>query len=53
MATPLAQLAAKSVHITAEPVPRSLTESKLILAALQKFGEVVTFRNLWVHTSLH
>jgi hypothetical protein len=48
MASPLSRLAAQAVHITTDPIPRSLTESKQILAALQKFGEVVTFRNLWV-----
>ncbi|PYI05042.1 hypothetical protein BO78DRAFT_448267 [Aspergillus sclerotiicarbonarius CBS 121057] len=36
----------KCIHIKTSPAPRSLTESKLILSALQKFGEVVTFRNL-------
>ncbi|PWY85331.1 hypothetical protein BO83DRAFT_433277 [Aspergillus eucalypticola CBS 122712] len=35
-----------SIHIKTHPAPRSLSESKLILSALQKFGEVVTFRNL-------
>ena len=38
----------KCIHIKTSPPPRSLTESKLILSALQKFGEVVTFRNLKV-----
>ncbi|BCR84263.1 uncharacterized protein ACHE_11665A [Aspergillus chevalieri] len=47
MAAPLSRLAAQAVHITTDPIPRSLTESKQVLAALQKFGEVVTFRNLW------
>lgn len=37
-----------SVHITMTPVPRSIGESKQILLALQKFGEVATFRNLKV-----
>ncbi|PYI36646.1 hypothetical protein BP00DRAFT_491315 [Aspergillus indologenus CBS 114.80] len=36
----------KTIHITAHPAPRTLSDSKLILSALQKFGEVVTFRNL-------
>ncbi|PYH44820.1 uncharacterized protein BP01DRAFT_392162 [Aspergillus saccharolyticus JOP 1030-1] len=36
----------KTIHITANPPPRTLADSKLILSALQKFGEVVTFRNL-------
>ncbi|RAH70663.1 uncharacterized protein BO66DRAFT_471005 [Aspergillus aculeatinus CBS 121060] len=36
----------KTIHITAHPPPRTLADSKLILSALQKFGEVVTFRNL-------
>lgn len=49
MAAPLSRLAAQAVHITTDPIPRSLTESKQVLAALQKFGEVVTFRNLWVY----
>ncbi|GKZ36381.1 hypothetical protein AbraIFM66950_007452 [Aspergillus brasiliensis] len=35
-----------SIHIKTHPAPRTLSESKLILSALQKFGEVVTFRNL-------
>lgn len=39
------------VHITTHPVPRNLGDSKLVLAALQKFGEVVTFRNLKVSPS--
>ncbi|KAJ5084812.1 NAD(P)H-dependent D-xylose reductase xyl1 [Penicillium alfredii] len=42
----LARLASGQVHITTSPVPRSLGESKLVLAALQKFGDVITFRNL-------
>lgn len=36
------------VHITGFPMPKNLSESKLILAALQKFGEVTTYRNLKV-----
>ena len=36
------------VHITAFPMPKNLSESKLVLAALQKFGEVITYRNLKV-----
>ncbi|OJK00990.1 hypothetical protein ASPACDRAFT_1855521 [Aspergillus aculeatus ATCC 16872] len=39
-------LFSKTIHITAHPAPRTLSDSKLILSALQKFGEVVTFRNL-------
>ncbi|KAE8403812.1 hypothetical protein BDV37DRAFT_283486 [Aspergillus pseudonomiae] len=46
-----ARLAAQSIHITTTPMPRSLTESKQILTALQKFGEVVTFRNLKYDTT--
>ncbi|GES60385.1 probable NAD(P)H-dependent D-xylose reductase xyl1 [Aspergillus terreus] len=48
MASSLARLAAQahSIHITTTPMPRNLSESKLILSALQRFGEVVTFRNL-------
>ncbi|KAJ5807768.1 hypothetical protein N7474_009037 [Penicillium riverlandense] len=45
MASPSAITRAQ-VHITTHPVPRKLGDSKLVLAALQKFGEVVTFRNL-------
>ncbi|ODM24007.1 hypothetical protein SI65_01597 [Aspergillus cristatus] len=51
MASPLSRLAAQAVYITTDPIPRSLTESKQVLAALQKFGEVVTFRNLWRDSS--
>ncbi|KAE8149677.1 hypothetical protein BDV25DRAFT_172725 [Aspergillus avenaceus] len=40
-----------SVHITTIPRPRSLKESKQVLSALQKFGEVVTFRNLRYDTT--
>ncbi|KAE8345353.1 hypothetical protein BDV24DRAFT_159707 [Aspergillus arachidicola] len=46
-----ARVAAQSIHITTTPMPRSLTESKQILSALQKFGEVVTFRNLKYDTT--
>ncbi|CEL05972.1 hypothetical protein ASPCAL07084 [Aspergillus calidoustus] len=42
----LRQLKARSVHITTYPTPRSLMETRAVLAALQRFGEVVTFRNL-------
>ncbi|KAJ5911781.1 uncharacterized protein N7473_001084 [Penicillium subrubescens] len=34
------------VHISATPPPRSLAESKQIFAALQGFGEIISFRNL-------
>ncbi|PLB46670.1 hypothetical protein P170DRAFT_219119 [Aspergillus steynii IBT 23096] len=47
MASPLARhLASQSVHLTIHPPPQSLSESKRVLSALQKYGEVVTFRNL-------
>ncbi|KAJ5712917.1 uncharacterized protein N7483_010098 [Penicillium malachiteum] len=39
-------LASKQVHIQMAPTPKKLQESRQILAALQKFGEVTTFRNL-------
>ncbi|KAJ5893381.1 hypothetical protein N7495_005072 [Penicillium taxi] len=39
-------VASANVFIKAIPSPRNLHESKHILAALQKFGEVTTFRNL-------
>lgn len=42
------RVAFKQVHIQTTPAPRNLAESKLVLAALQRFGEVVTFRNLKV-----
>ncbi|KAL4898301.1 hypothetical protein BDV59DRAFT_2697 [Aspergillus ambiguus] len=45
-----------SLHIATTPAPRNLAESKLVLSALQKFGEVVTFRNLkydTTNTSMH
>jgi hypothetical protein len=40
------------VHITGLPMPKNLSESKLVLAALQKFGEVITYRNLKVRCPL-
>jgi hypothetical protein len=43
----LARMAAQ-VHITAMPRPKNIAESKLVLGALQKFGEVITYRNLKV-----
>lgn len=50
MASTLKQIAKNpaSVHITMDPVPRSISDSKRVLAALRKFGEVATFRNLKV-----
>ncbi|CAI7650577.1 unnamed protein product [Penicillium bialowiezense] len=50
MASTLARIAAQ-VHITASPNPKNLAESRLILGALQKFGEVITYRNLKYDTS--
>ncbi|KAL4776991.1 hypothetical protein BDW60DRAFT_213539 [Aspergillus nidulans var. acristatus] len=41
----LQQVQERTVHITTSRATRSLAESRLILAALQKFGEVVHFRN--------
>ncbi|KAL2868821.1 uncharacterized protein BJX67DRAFT_38559 [Aspergillus lucknowensis] len=46
-----AQLKARSVFIKTSPTPAKLAESRLVLAALQKFGEVVTFRNLKYDTT--
>ncbi|KAF9247437.1 hypothetical protein DTO006G1_3395 [Penicillium roqueforti] len=46
----LARMTAQ-VHITAFPMPKNLSESKLVLAALQKFGEVITYRNLKYDTT--
>ncbi|KAJ5719124.1 hypothetical protein N7493_007579 [Penicillium malachiteum] len=39
-------IASKQVHIQMIPTAKKLQESRQILAALQKFGEVTTFRNL-------
>ncbi|CAG7981060.1 unnamed protein product [Penicillium nalgiovense] len=39
------------VHITGLSMPKNLSESKLVLAALQKFGEVITYRNLKYDTT--
>ncbi|KAJ5629980.1 hypothetical protein N7528_003637 [Penicillium herquei] len=39
-------IASKQVHIQMVPTAKKLKESRQILAALQKFGEVTTFRNL-------
>ncbi|PKX94797.1 uncharacterized protein P174DRAFT_460839 [Aspergillus novofumigatus IBT 16806] len=47
------RLASQAIHIVANPAPISLAESKLILSALQKFGEVVTFRNLKEQNNAH
>lgn len=44
----LGRLASTSVHIQMVPSPRRIGETRQILAALQKFGEVTTFRNLKV-----
>ncbi|KAL4993854.1 hypothetical protein BDV10DRAFT_15964 [Aspergillus recurvatus] len=41
----LQQVQERTVHITTNRATRNLAESRLILAALQKFGEVVHFRN--------
>jgi hypothetical protein len=51
MPPPAGRLASQAIHIVANPAPISLAESKLILGALQKFGEVVTFRNLKYDTT--
>ncbi|KAJ5934211.1 hypothetical protein N7466_003758 [Penicillium verhagenii] len=42
----LGRLASTTVHIQMIPTPRKLRDTRQILAALQKFGEVTTFRNL-------
>ncbi|KAL4869160.1 hypothetical protein BDV12DRAFT_196596 [Aspergillus spectabilis] len=42
----LENLMARSIMIYTHPAPRNLPESRLVLAQLQKFGEVVAFRNL-------
>ncbi|GIK02362.1 hypothetical protein Aspvir_006411 [Aspergillus viridinutans] len=51
MPSPAGRLASQAIHIVANPSPINLAESKLILNALQKFGEVVTFRNLKYDTT--
>ncbi|KAL4972687.1 hypothetical protein BDW66DRAFT_119862 [Aspergillus desertorum] len=45
----LLQVQERTVHITTKRATRNLAESRLILAALQKFGEVVHFRNTTLH----
>ncbi|KAL2841378.1 hypothetical protein BJY01DRAFT_217554 [Aspergillus pseudoustus] len=42
----LSQLKSRSIHLTTHPPPRSVIETRAVLGALQRFGEVVTFRNL-------
>ncbi|KAJ6102001.1 hypothetical protein N7486_004428 [Penicillium sp. IBT 16267x] len=42
----LGRLASTQAHIQMIPSPRKIGETRQILAALQKFGEVTTFRNL-------
>ena len=44
----LRRLASSQVHIQMIPTPTKLRESRQVLAALQKFGEITTFRNLKV-----
>ncbi|KAJ5399099.1 hypothetical protein N7465_009588 [Penicillium sp. CMV-2018d] len=39
------------VHITGLPMPKNLSESKLVLTALQEFGEVITYHNLKYDTA--
>ncbi|KAJ5106330.1 hypothetical protein N7456_003005 [Penicillium angulare] len=48
MANPkiIGRLVPNQVHIQMIPTPRKLRDSRQVLAALQKFGEVTTFRNL-------
>ncbi|KAJ5142677.1 uncharacterized protein N7515_001464 [Penicillium bovifimosum] len=46
----LARIAAQ-VHITGTLMPKNLTESRLLLSTLQKFGEVITYRNLKYDTT--
>ena len=43
----------RQVHITTQPAPRTLRESRMVLAALQKFGEVVTYQNFRVGAWFH
>ncbi|KAJ5278785.1 hypothetical protein N7478_004157 [Penicillium angulare] len=42
----MGRLVPNQVHIQMIPTPRKLRDSRQVLAALQKFGEVTTFRNL-------
>ncbi|KAL2813789.1 hypothetical protein BDW59DRAFT_176635 [Aspergillus cavernicola] len=51
MITNIAKIQPRSIHISTYPATRTLIESKLVLAALQKFGEVVTFRSLRYDTT--
>ncbi|KXG53544.1 uncharacterized protein PGRI_005940 [Penicillium griseofulvum] len=46
----LARMTAQ-VHITGYPMPKNLSESRQLLHALQKFGEVLTYRNLKYDTT--
>ncbi|KAJ5572238.1 hypothetical protein N7535_005898 [Penicillium sp. DV-2018c] len=46
----LARITAQ-VHITGTTMPKNLSESRLLLATLQKFGEVITYRNLKYDTT--
>jgi len=51
-ATELLSRLASQVYIKAFPGPRNLSDSRQILASLQKFGEVTTFINLKVRNPL-
>ncbi|KAJ5823983.1 hypothetical protein N7447_006323 [Penicillium robsamsonii] len=51
MVSPTLTRMTAQVHITGYPMPKNLAESKLLLGALQKFGEVLTYRNLKYDTT--
>lgn len=45
-------LAGRAVHIKIHPRPRNLHESRQILRVLERFGEVVMYKNLRVGVSI-
>ncbi|KAL5339105.1 hypothetical protein BJX70DRAFT_365011 [Aspergillus crustosus] len=43
---PIKTLLTRTIHVKIRPPPRNLGDSRLVLAQLQKFGEVVAFHNM-------
>jgi hypothetical protein len=44
----MASQATRQVYVRVKPLPRTIQDTKEVLKALQKYGEVLTFRNLRV-----
>lgn len=44
----MASQATRQVYVRIKPLPRTIQDTTGVLKALQKYGEVLTFRNLKV-----